>query len=146
MSEDVYGQVPVFFPDKEPIYPLNEKEYAKAILSVEKGGLGGSRNYIPKHYPRRIYRYDDKGEVVLAVSNNAEEFQAQLEAGWSGTPLAPPLPPPEKDVTKAEYEANMRTAKAELRAEALEKRLDEMMALLKEKESKPAKGHKGDAA
>jgi hypothetical protein len=133
MSEETYGQIPVFYADKEPIYPGNEKDYEKALKA------GGSRHYIPKHYPRRVYRYLQSGEVETNIANDAEHFQSLLGDGWSGTPLAPPLPPPAKDVTKAEYEANMRTAKAELQNDELRKQLNEVLAMLKEKDAAPSK-------
>lgn len=146
MSDEIYGQIPVFFADKEPVYPGNEKEFEKALLGVDRGGLGGSRHYIPKHYPRRVYRYQPSGHVETNVAENAEHFALLLEQGWSGTPLAPPLPPPKKDVTKAEYEANMRTAKAELQNDDLRKQLNTMqeqmaklVAHLSEKEPKAPK-------
>lgn len=159
MSDEVYGQIPVFFADKDPIYPGNGKEFEIAIKSPAQGGLGGSRHYIPKHYPRRVYRYLDSGAVDLAIAEDADDFAAKMEAGWSPTPLAPPLPPPEKDVTKAEYEANMRTAKAELRNEELQKQMSAMQgqlaqltALLSAKEpekrgpGRPSKGEATDKA
>ncbi len=121
-----------YSPDKDPVYPGNQKEYDKALRSKEEGGLGLSASYIHRDFPRRVY--DPNGGTKLignrpgqTVEECREELKLALSEGWGIEAIAAkPADIVIKGQTQAEYENQIRISK-------LEATIEQMMEILREK-------------
>lgn len=146
--------VHVYFADKDPYLATDAKKLQVALTALGsdfegKPGMGGSRHYIYREFPARVYHADLESKLV----HSATELETLCAKGWSAKPLPPKPEPVAKDVTKAEYEANMRAARAELQMEdmkaallANQQQMVEMMALLKDEPAKRSHKAKAEAA